>query len=398
VVLVLLACGGSAALALHVVAERRWTAMKADWQALLEEARRQGQSRAPLRGEAVEGNAWDDYAVVLAEVRTLYDLESQAAPRYLKEAPQSNRKLVERVLARHPSLIESIRRAALRRQVHLSLEWKEGALTMPGRHGAATVAPLAACRARFFAEEGRFLEAARLLVETCRFAADIDHVEHAELPFQELRELIASGRLSGEELLQLDRELEQLDREFPRRGRRAALELVSLGAQFVKTGRSMTGQLVGLRSDPEGALWRYGWSAHLMKAEAFAVLQDAVRQLQAADERPWAESKEVLKTLTRDLSAHRNPIVQIAPEEVLGSDLQGRGHRTQLRLLRLAARYKATGEILDLEDPFGARLVTRTSDGALKAWGVGPEGFDHGGIGDFRFDPDGKDIVLDVRR
>ena len=79
----LLLTWGAAALTVHLLAERRWDAMKTHWQTLLEEARRRGESRPPLRGEALDGNAWDDYAVALAEVRSLYDLESQAAPRYL---------------------------------------------------------------------------------------------------------------------------------------------------------------------------------------------------------------------------------------------------------------------------------------------------------------------------
>jgi len=395
---VFLAAWAVGAVAVHFMAESRWAAMKADWQALLEEIRQHGRSRPPLRGESIEGNAWDDYAVALAEVRSLYDLESQAAPRYLQEAPQSNRKLVERVLARHPGMIESVRRAALRRQVNLSLDWKEGALTLPSRHGSATVAPLAVCRSRFFAEEGRLGDAAQLLVETCRFAADIDHVENMELPLDELRELLRSGVLKGDDLVRLDQDLELLDREYPRRGHRAALELAALGAQMLRTGRSITVQLVGLHADPEDALWRYGFSAHLMKAEAFATIAAAVKQLQGADERPWAESRDLLKKLSAELSSHPNPIIQTAPEEVLVSDLLHRGHRAQLRILRVATHYRATGELLDLDDPFGGKLRRHPSEDGVKIWSIGPECVDHGGIGGFHFDPDVKDIVLDVKR
>jgi hypothetical protein len=389
---------GIAALAIHFVAERRWAAMKSEWQALRDEVRTRGMSRPPLRGEPIDGNAWDDYSVALAEVRGLYDLESQAAPRYLKEAPQSNRKLVEWVLKKHPSMIESVRRAALRRQVNLDLEWKEGALTLPSRHGSATIAPLAVCSSRFLAEEGRTAEAAQLLVETCRFAADIDHVENMELPFDELRGMLLDGRIAGDEAVRLDRELELLDKEYPRRGHRAALELVALGAQFVKTGQTITLQLVGLHADPDAGLWRYGFSAHLMKAEAFATMAAAVRQLQEADERPWPESRDLLKKLSAELAAHPNPIIQTAPEEILASDLLHRGHRAQLRLLRVAAHFRATGEVLDLDDPFGAKLMRTLANDRLQVWSIGPEGRDHGGAGAFRFDPEGKDIVLDIRR
>lgn len=167
---------------------------------------------------------------------------------------------------------------------------------------------------------------------------------------------------------------------------------------MVRTGRSITVQLVGLHADPEDALWRYGFSAHLMKAEAFATIAAAVKQLQSADERPWAESRDLLKKLSAELAAHRNPIIQTAPEEVLVSDLLHRGHRAQLRILRVAAHYKATGELLDLDDPFGGKLLRHQSEDSLKVWSVGPECVDHGGIGSFHFDPDVKDIVLEVRR
>jgi hypothetical protein len=394
----LLLAWGIAAVAIHFVAERRWTAMKADWQALLEEVRARGQSRAPLRGDPVEGNAWDDYAVALAEVRSLYELESQAAPRYLHEAPQSNRRLVERVLAKHPSLIESLRRAATRRQANLNLEWKEGALSIPSRHGTAVVAPLAVCCSRFIAEDGRAGDAAGLLVETCRFAADLDHVEDLELPLDDLRELVGSGTLKGEDLGRLDRELALLDEEYPKRGHRAALDLVALGAQLLRTGHSITVQLVGLRADPEDALWRYGYSGHLMKAEAFATMAAAVRRLREADERPWAESRDLLRSLSAELAAHPNPIIQTAPEEILASDLLHRGHRAQLRLLRMAAHYRSTGEVLDLDDPFGGKLVRALANDTLRVWSVGPEGQDHGGTGSFHFDLESKDILVEVRR
>jgi len=398
--LLLLLCG-AAAVTVHFIAEHHWKAMKADWQALLEETRKHGSARSPLRGEPLEGNAWTDYTVALAEVRSLYDLESQAAPRFLKEAPQSSRQMVERVLARHPTLIDCVRRGARRARANLDLEWKEGALTIPSRHGSATVAPLAVCLARFLADAGRRRDAAELLIDTCRFAGDLDHAEDMAPGFEALRGLLQPGQLTREELDQVDRELEVLDREFPRRGHRVSLDLLSFGSLLLKTGHSITGQLVGLQADPDDAAWRYGWSGHLMKAEAFRAIAAAAKELSDADERPWQESKEVLKKLTAELSRHRNPIAQTAPEEVLASDLIHRGYRAQLRLLRVAAHYAATGEVLELDDPFGSKLRVRVEEGALRAWSVGPDGGDHNGTGAFAFDRDGqidRDIVLEIRR
>jgi hypothetical protein len=64
----------------------------------------------------------------------------------------------------------------------------------------------------------------------------------------------------------------------------------------------------------------------------------------------------------------------------------------------MAARYRATGELLELPDPFGDKLRNRLTDDALKLWSVGSEGKDHGGIGRFSLDGDGQDILLEVRR
>lgn len=397
----LLLLWATAALAIHLVAERRWTAMKAEWQSLLEEARRRGSARSPLRGTPLDGNAWSDYTVALAEVRSLYDLESQAAPRFLREAPQSSRQMVERVIARHPALIDSVRRGARRARANLELEWKEGALTIPNRHGSATVAPLAVCLARFLADAGRRRDAAELLIDTCRFAGDIDHAEDMAPGFEALRDLLQPGVLTREELAQIDLELEILDREFPRRGHRVSLDLLSFGSLLLKTGHSITVQLVGLQADPDDSAWRYGYSGHLMKAEAFRTIADAAKALNEADDRPWLESRAVLKKLTAELSRHPNPIAQTAPEEILASDLLHRGHRAQLRLLRVAAHYGATGDVLELDDPFGTKLRVRVADGSLRVWSVGPEGADHNGTGAFAFDREGadaRDIVLEIRR
>src|SRR6185295_17126217 len=136
---------GLATFIIDRLAESRWAAMKSRWQELLDEARARGRSRTPLRGEPAGGNAWEEYSVAIRETRTLYDLESQAAPTYLESGSGADRILVEQVLARHPSLIDAVRRGAGRADASLGLEWKEGALVIPSRHGSATVARLAVC-------------------------------------------------------------------------------------------------------------------------------------------------------------------------------------------------------------------------------------------------------------
>jgi hypothetical protein len=58
-------------------------------------------------------------------------------------------------------------------------------------------------------------------------------------------------------------------------------------------------------------------------------------------------------------------------------------------LIRIAAYYRATGEILPLKDPFGGTLLHSRSEKRMKFWSLGQDGHDDGG------DP-GKDIVLEI--
>jgi hypothetical protein len=74
-----------------------------------------------------------------------------------------------------------------------------------------------------------------------------------------------------------------------------------------------------------------------------------------------------------------------------------RSCRARLRLLQAAAHYRATGEVLPLEDPYGDRINTSNAPARLKLWSVGGDGVDDSGTG--VWDPrKGKDIVLEVDR
>lgn len=387
----------AAALTVRLVASARWSGMKTQWQALLDEARARDRSRPPLRGEAASGNAWDDYALATREVRTLYDLEARAARNYLESGSGPERALVEKVLVRHRTMIDAVRRGAARADASHRLDWKEGGIVLPSGYGTAVISRLAVCQARFLTEQG-FKDATDLLVDACRFAGDLDHVEDMEPCFRELNALLEARRLGVADLEALARELEVLDRSFPRRGQRVLLDFVTLGSHFIRSGGSITPQIVGIGADPEESLWRFWFSPRLMKTDAFDILGRAVRQLIEADDRPWPESRDLLQRLAAELAASPNPIARTAPEELLRSDLPYRGHRAQLRLIRAALHFKATGGVPDLEDPFGGRLLHKMADGALKIWSVGPEGRDHGGVGTFSFGADGQDILLEVRR
>jgi hypothetical protein len=65
----------------------------------------------------------------------------------------------------------------------------------------------------------------------------------------------------------------------------------------------------------------------------------------------------------------------------------------------MAAHYRATGEFLELEDPFGG-MIRRGENGCRwKLWSIGPDGIDQGGVAqkDDLHDPI-LDIVLEMDR
>src|SRR6185295_15858943 len=145
-------------------------------------------------------------------------------------------------------------------------------------------------------------DAVELLLDTCRFAGDLDHAEDMEPEFRELNAMMQSGRLSRAELDEIDRELEILVREFPRRGHRLFLEFVTLASLFIRSGGSITAQLVGVGADPEESLWRFGFSGRLMKTDAFDAIARAVKELHDADERPWPEARDLFRKLAGELA------------------------------------------------------------------------------------------------
>jgi hypothetical protein len=66
-------------------------------------------------------------------------------------------------------------------------------------------------------------------------------------------------------------------------------------------------------------------------------------------------------------------------------------------LLRVATHWRRTGELLDLDDPFGAKLKSAKSGEGLKLWSIGADGVDNSGTGQWK-PAAGADIVLEAKR
>ncbi len=386
------------------VGERRWAAMERSVRELHAETIARDASRPVLRGVAVAGNAWDDYAIALKEIEKLKG--DTALGEFVSRGPKADRAKVEGLLAVHAAALEPLCRGAARSHGQYPIVWQEGfAANVPGLLQSQRLANLAVCRSRFLVEEGKLREAAELLLDTCQFGRDLgfNRVLITEmialaiygLALDELRDLILSGKLSREELLAVAGELERVDRSFPPHGFSMMNEALMAGWGFIKMEGGTEEER---RSLGVSGLIGLGFARRLLYADAFDTELDFMKRAADLEGRPWDEAQKKGQEMVVESSRLKNPLSKIMVPGVLSSSLTGRERRAHLRLVLVAARYRATGETPDLDDPFGTKLRTSRSGDRLKVWSVGRDGADDGGSGGWRGAAAGADLVLEVDR
>jgi len=399
------------ALYIHSVADRRWAEMEKSLQELRRETEARNVARPVLRGTPVPGSAWDDYNPVL---RAMKGMPHGPVVEFIGRTPKADRAKVEAILATHGPALDGLRKGARRADGIYRFKWEDGFTgDIPGLLQSQNLVNLAAGRSRFLVEEGKPQEAAELLLDAAQFAHDLGYnqvlisemiaIALYAIVFDELRDLILSGKLSAAELLQVGRELEILDRSFPQHSHSLTNEALAAGFGFAKTNGDV-GDLLPYaetsvsvsRKFSSYLLWGILFPKRLTCADAYFVELDFMRRYSALADRPWAELQAAGMQGQAELQKIRNPIARVTVPGLLGSHRAGRDLRAKLRLLRVATHYRATGEILPLDDPFGTKLRTAQSGGKLKVWSVGKDGVDDGGQGQWK--PGNGDVVLETDR
>lgn len=384
---------------LAVVGNRRFGEMEKVLVERTAEATARDASRPVLRGTAVPGNGWTDYALALAEVEKL-KAERSALGEFAGRGPKADRAKVEGILAAHPEVLERLRQGAARATGQYPYVWEDGfSGKSPGLLSSQTMGNMAVARSRFLSDEGKAREAAELLLDCCQFARDLGHnaslisemISSAiyALALDDLRDLVLGGKLSREDLLEVDRELAILDASYPSHAVSLANEVVGAGWGLRRGGEEGTGM--------EGVfmLGKFGGPGRLLVADAFDTYGYFLRRAGSADAKPWAESMRIQSELEAEVQKLWNPISKIMIPGLLSSCRVGRERRSQIRLLRVAARFRATGEVADLDDPFGTKLVVSRTGDHLKVWSVNRDGVDDGGAGAWKPQA-GRDIVLEA--
>jgi hypothetical protein len=391
---------------LFILGARRWGVMEKKTRELLVECRARNTARPVLRAQGVPGSAWEEYNLALESMISLKGSETPIVE-YVIRGPKADRAAVKKILEEHLGALDHLRKGAARLDGIYPMAWEDAyAAKLPGLVSCQRLANLAVIRARFLAEEGKPREAAELILDTAQFARDVGFnqclisemisIAIYGVAFEDLRDLILSGKLSHDDLVEVERELEILDRSFIKTGHSLMNEAMGAGFGFLKTASSNDGELLLGLDTPSMILWFFV-PKRLAYADAFESGLEILRRCADTDDRPWAETDKVGKEINAQAEQLRNPLSRIMIPGLASTSRAERERRAHLRLLRAAAHFRATGEIQELEDPLGTKLRTSKSGDHLKIWSVGRNGSDEGGSGTWKPTAE-KDIVLEVDR
>jgi hypothetical protein len=98
--------------------------------------------------------------------------------------------------------------------------------------------------------------------------------------------------------------------------------------------------------------------------------EDAERFAAAVGE-SWDRNIQIDRESSDHSDASPNPVVRsqgIASRPSMWRQLQA-----QIRLLRAAVHLRTTGELPDLEDPLGSRLISERKEGRIRIWSRGKD-------------------------
>jgi hypothetical protein len=228
-------------------------------------------------------------------------------------------------------------------------------------------------QAQVLLDAGKPLEAARWLLDAIQFCGDLgrdgsledcDQANHRRaVGMGSLRKLLESDRLGQAEFSEIASELERADQAFPSLRDSLLNTAMSQGCLYLDLSRRGS-----LLRPGEKVSWRHLFSERVVVSSAFFAQLNALRRIGEAEELPWPEARDIpdkALSLVKDslrFSACESLARRCIPEH--------RGQRAQLRLLRAAAHYRATGLFALIPDPFGTTLLQSQKDGRVKIWSV----------------------------
>lgn len=397
ILVIVVACAAGIWLGGQWFLARKWARMERKIEVMVEAAKTNRRQRAVLWGETDPGDASDDYAHALEEMKAF-----DGGGPFLKKSYQTSlgdRTRAALALQANEESLEYLHKGA-----HRDFSPYDDHLNIRHSNWPACMVLLSAS-AWFNLDRGMTGKTCETLLDGAQFARDSytwnDFIEGSSDSMGEaladIRDFLLSGKASAEDLRFLEHGLGRLDESFPS----FRVLLLNEAIHFANTIQQNGGLLDSF--DDQGRSQcgpRYGYSTRLMSTESVDIVEHALVQCTSdCDAGPWNKVRPALEQADLEIKTCKNPLVGILAMQLdaVRAVQSGRERRAQIRLLRMAAHYLASGDVPALRDPLGTHLRHRIVENQLKVWSVGSDGVDHSGVGEW--DPaKGKDIVLEVKR
>jgi hypothetical protein len=381
----------------------RWAVMNTRLTELRAEARSRKLPRTVLHGTPVEGNAWDEYQIALNDAETWKeDPNGAMLGRFVSGDATVDRALMDRMMSDHAKALEHLRLGARKSDGQYPYKWEDGAQAeIPSLLAIRKLANFGVAQARIWRESGRTTEAADLLLDVSMFARDVgangvlltsligDAVYLAT--FNELRNLILSGKSTRAQLADLERKLETLDHDFP--SIRPALTNTNLSVMDPAIEPLPVGKWVELAS--QGG-WRYGFSMRGMTLAAFEERESYMRRTKNLEKTEFGAFKKEADAMDAEALSSKNPLIRMSTPSIARSIAAHGEALARLRLLRAATGFLVTGSVPAVPDPFGTNLLYEDTGTKMRIWSVGSDGVDQKGPGVWSTAPRQLDIVLEI--
>lgn len=378
----LIAVGAIALVAILMVAwaqfaiARRWKAMEQRITELTGEARTRDGRRPPVLLPPRPGNSWSGYASALQFAAPTLERD------FIKLRPERGGPALEKFLDAHAPAFEHLLIAGHGGENRGPYDWsrldpagfpKES----PYRYDNILVA-VAMLQFRRLADSGRMEQALPLLLAVGQMGHDFGDngvgftLISAEGALHQLNEecrrLLSEDKLGPDLLRELDRGLQVLDRGYA--GHSLKNGILAYGQMFQ---RGETLEWGGPGPEKEiRAGWRALYSPSVLKADAFFRALRWADELAEASRGPLAEEEKVRSRMQADAEASDNRLAITLMRDLDQWSAQ-RAWLADLRIVRTAAHYLATEEVLSLEDPFGKVLFAERSGRELTIWSAGKD-------------------------
>ncbi len=330
-------------------------------------------TRPVLQGAPVPGTAWDEYCTAELEIRTCGHLGREPLS-YTYLYPQDpithdDQARLDRFLVDHPEVINTLRHGT-RKMNHSPAPL---ALHMP----TWKVIPLLGeiTRAQL-ARDGNLREAAQLCLDFYGLGLDllgngIPDQGLLDYSTEGLRKVIRANNLGGDTLLEIERALTLLEPSLPSAAtqvRRRAHYIIT--AWLTDSVRTLSTTGGGRPSFGTTQTWRYGLSSRLLVACGLEDLEYWAGRFQDVDAMTGVQFRDLCAELEAARKESNNPVFR----SYCDYDTEAANwleRRTALRLLRVAAHYSRTGELLTLRDAYGELIAIREASDTVTFWSVG---------------------------